>query len=88
MDNRVLNIEIEVDNMIKRKLMKYAMLYLADIVDDAFVGDDEMTVEKFIEISEINFDYYETTEGSSIYGHLVITEHGDIEAKFTTCIAR
>jgi hypothetical protein len=68
--------------------MKYAMLYLADLVDDAFPEDDEMTVEKFIEIMEIKFDYYETTEGSSIYSHLVITEHGEVEAKFTTCIAR
>ena len=72
----------------KRRLMKHAMLYIADLVEDAFPDDEEMTTEKFIELMGIVFDYKEVQDGSRIDAILTIMEHGDVEASFKFTIAR
>ena len=69
----------------KRQLMRLAALYISELAEAAM---PDCTTEEFIKLSNITFDYYETMEGSSIYGHLVVLEGKEVEAKFTACIAR
>lgn len=72
----------------KRKMMKIAMLYIADLVEDVFPDDEEMTVEKFINLMSITFEYHEVVTGSRIDAILTILEHGELEASFNFNIAR
>lgn len=72
-------------NNMKRQLMRLAALYISEVAEAAI---PDYTTEEFIELSNITFDYYETTEGNSIYGHLIVLEGKEVEAKFTACIAR
>jgi len=72
----------------KRKMMKYAMLYISDLVEDAFPEEDGMTTEEFIELMDIRFIYEEVVYGSRIDAILIITEHGEEEATFRCNIAR
>lgn len=72
-------------NNMKRQLMRLAALYISEIAEAAL---PDYTTEEFIKLSNITFDYYETMEGSTIYGHLVVLEGREVEAKFTACIAR
>lgn len=72
-------------NNMKRQLMRLAALYISELAEAAM---PDRTTEEFIKLSNITFDYYETMEGSSIYGHLIVLEGKEVEAKFTACIAR
>lgn len=74
----------------KRRLMKYAMMYIGDLVEDAFPDDQNMTVEKFIDLMGISFEYSEKWSDypSRSDATLVILEHGEEEARFTMSIAR
>lgn len=72
-------------NNMKRQLMRLAALYISEIAEAAL---PDYTTEEFIKLSNITFDYYETMEGNSIYGHLIVLEGKEVEAKFTACIAR
>lgn len=75
-------------NNMKRQLMRLAALYISELAEAAMPDYTDCTTEEFIKLSNITFDYYETMEGSSIYGHLVVLEGKEVEAKFTACIAR
>lgn len=46
----------------KRKMMRYAMLYIADLVEEIFPDDETMTPEKFIEMTGTTFCYEEKPE--------------------------
>lgn len=35
----------------KRKMMRYAMLYISELAEDTFPGDETITPEKFMEIT-------------------------------------
>ena len=72
-------------NNMKRQLMRLAALYISELAEGCM---PDCTTEEFIKLSNITFDYYETMEGSSIYGHLIVLEEKEVEAKFTACIAR
>lgn len=72
-------------NNMKRQLMRLAALYISE---NAEASMPDRTTEEFIKLSNITFDYYETMEGSFIYGHLIVLEGKEVEAKFTACIAR
>lgn len=76
--------------MVKRRLMKYAMMYLADLVEDAFPENEDMTVEEFIKLMDISFEYSErwTDYPTRADATLVILEHGEEDASFTACIAK
>ena len=72
----------------KRRMMKHAMLYVADLVEDAFPDDEEMTTEKFIDLMGIEFTYEEVVDGSRVDAVLTILEHGDVEAVFKFTLMR
>lgn len=74
--------------MMKRRLMKYAMLYIADLIEDAFPDNEDMTTEKFIEMMHITFEYEETSDGHREDAILTILEHGEVEATFMSNIGR
>lgn len=71
----------------KRKMMRYAMLYIAEMVEEVFPEDETMTPEKFMEITETTFHYEEIENGSRIDAILSIIQNGEIEASFTFNIA-
>lgn len=71
----------------KRKMMRYAMLYIAEMVEEAFPEDETMTPEKFIKMAGITFHYEEIDDGSRIDAVLYIIQNGEIEASFTFNIA-
>ena len=71
-------------NNMKRQLMRLTALYISELAEGCM---PDRTTEEFIKLSNITFDYYETMEGSSIYGHLIVLEGKEVEAKFTACIA-
>lgn len=71
----------------KRKMMRYAMLYIAELVEEVFPGDETMTPEKFIEITGIEFVYKEIEDGSRIDAILTIIKDGEVEAYFKFNIA-
>lgn len=71
----------------KRKMMRYAMLYIAEMVEEVFPEDKTMTPEKFMEITETTFRYEEIENGSRIDAILSIIQNGEIEASFTFNIA-
>ena len=72
----------------KRKIMRYAMLYIAELAEEAFPDDETMTPEKFMEITGISFHYEEINDGSRIDAVLSIIQSGEIEASFTFNIGR
>ena len=77
-------------NHIERKLKKYAMLYLSDLLEDlSYESENVMTLEEFINSQEYTFSYKEEqTPFGQIYGTLSILQYGETEAQFTMCIAR
>lgn len=72
----------------KRKMMRYAMLYISELAEEAFPEDETMTPEKFMEITGTNFRYEEIENGSRIDAILSIIQNGEIEASFTFNIGR
>ena len=72
----------------KRKMMRYAMLYISELEEEAFPEDETMTPEKFMEITETTFRYEEIENGSRIDAILSIIQNGEIEASFTFNIGR
>ena len=74
--------------MMKRKLMRMAMSFVAELAEDIFPDDDAMTVERFIELTDTEFIYDEVNDGSRIDAILTVTQHGEMEATFKICIAR
>lgn len=71
----------------KRKMMRYAMLYISDLVEEIFPDDETMTPEKFIEMTGTTFCYEEKEDGTRIDAILSIIQHGEIEASFKCNIA-
>lgn len=71
----------------KRKMMRYAMLYISELAEEAFPEDETMTLEKFMEITGTTFHYEEIENGSKIDAILYIIQGGEIEASFTFNIA-
>lgn len=47
----------------KRKMMRYAMLYISELAEDTFPGDETITPEKFMEITGMSFQYEEIENG-------------------------
>ena len=79
-------------NKIERQLRKYAMLYIADLLDSMdndIEREKVMEIEEFIKFQEYTFSYNEEqTPFGHIYGTLTILQYGEIEAEFKMCIAR
>lgn len=73
---------------IKRKLMRYAMLYIAEQVEEVFPDNENMTPEKFIDLTETEFIYEESIDGSRMDAHITIIQHGEMDAEFTFNISR
>lgn len=71
----------------KRKMMRYAMLYISELAEEVFPDNETMTPEKFIELAGITFHYEEIEDGSRKDAILYIIEGGEIEASFTFHIA-
>ena len=71
---------------------KYAMLYLADMLenmDSDYEKETVMTLEEFIKFQEYMFSYKEEQlPFGQIYGTLTILQYGETEAEFKMCIAR
>lgn len=72
----------------KRKLMRYAMLYIAELVEEAFPDDETMTPEKFMEITGTEFVYREIVNISRVDAELRILQDGELEALFVSNMAR
>ena len=47
-----------------------------------------MTPEKFIDLTETEFIYEESIDGSRMDAHLTIIQHGEMDAEFTFNISR
>lgn len=71
----------------ERRLTKYAMLYLADLMEDMEVAA-YITLEEFIELNNYTLEYMESSEGSRVEAVLVIYSYGEVEAEFKANIAR
>lgn len=80
--------EQEVQTEMKRKLMKYAMLFLADKLEEVFPDREEMTLDDYIKLMDVKFGYQETMDGPRIDAELTIIENGAIEAVFMANIAQ
>ncbi len=71
----------------KRKLKKYAMLYLYDLMDEMYPDENDMTLENFIDNYEIKITYREEKNVSRIDAIMEIYMYGELEAKFLSNIA-
>lgn len=71
----------------KRKLRKYAMLYLYDLMDEMYPDENDMTLEKFIERYNIRITYHTESNVSRIDGIMEIHMDGELEAVFVSNIA-